>query len=149
MKPFATLLRSLRAPLLVVGLALLGTGCDWTMKYVNFPVVEPDGRKVYYEKFFNDGLGSDADMAAAYNAVERGDVDTALRICEGKTAQSNADKFDWYNLAILYEVRGRWDDAEHAINEAIRLDAVPAGPGKQRVDADFIAERNFIQRHKK
>ncbi|MBI4952538.1 MAG: tetratricopeptide repeat protein [Myxococcales bacterium] len=144
-----SLTRALCGAALVVGLTLGLGGCDGTLKYVRFPVQEGNSR-IYYEKFFNDGMGIDADQAAAYNAIERGQNDVAVQICEGAVGSHPNDVWAHYNLAILYEMKGNWDGAERHINEAIRLQQLPNSKGqKGDVNTDFYAELGFIKSHKK
>jgi len=145
-----SLLRLLSGAALAVAVVLGTGGCDPTLKYVRFPVHEGNA-KVYYEKFFNDGFGLDLDAAAAYEAIERHDVDTAVRYCENAARKSPNDDWPQYNLAIVYEVKGNWDAAETAIREAIRIDQAQRAANKnlsKRTDANYVAELEFILRHK-
>jgi tetratricopeptide (TPR) repeat protein len=142
--------RTLCAAALVAAIVLAAGGCDATLKHVRFPVQEGNS-KVYYEKFFNDGFGLDLDEAAAYQAIERNDVDTAVRYCESAVRAHPNDEYAQYDLAIVYEIKGNWDGAETAIREAIRIDTAQRATAKgqsKRADADYVAELAFIQRHK-
>jgi hypothetical protein len=144
-----TALHTLRCAALVAAIVLAAGGCDFTMKYVRFPVQEGN-TKVYYEKLFDDLLGADNDQAIAYGAIEHHDITTALFYCQRGVRAHPGEAYPQYDLAIIYEIKGDWEAARVAIQEAIRLDqAARAGAkGQQKqVDADLVSELRFIENH--
>jgi Tfp pilus assembly protein PilF len=142
--------RRLCGAALIAVLALAAGGCDFTSKYVRFPVQEGSAR-VYYEKPFYDAFGIDVNTGLAYDAIERNDVDTALRYCEKAVRDDPNDQWAQWDLAIIYEIKGNWDGAEVAMKEAIRLDLARKAASKdlkKEVDGSYAAELEFIRRHK-
>jgi hypothetical protein len=134
-------MKSLASLALLAALGAASTGCSPSLKYFRFKVWE-NNQQVYVNKFFNDGFGAAPHATAAYEAAENGDNDSALKILKGHIDHQGGDAWDYYDLAILYERRHQWDDAEAAIQKAISSDR---HDGDRHVDADFPKELGLIR----
>lgn len=109
--------------------------CGWSFKSIVFDVQE-NGKKVSVEKPFGGVDPSAADPA--FEAVQRGDFDGAIRIMQKATRRYPRSGWHHYNLAILYEVKGDWTAAHESIDKAHKIE-----PGVQR----FKDELAFVERH--
>lgn len=116
-------------------LALAVSGCGWAFKSIVFDV-QQNGRKVTVEKPFGGIDPSAADPA--FDAVQRGDIDEAIRIMQAATRKYPRSGWHPYNLGILYEVKGDWSAAQTSMKKAHQIE-----PGVQR----FVDELTFINRH--
>jgi hypothetical protein len=116
-------------------LAAALASCGWSFKSIVFDVHE-NGKTVTVEKPFGSVDPSAAD--AAFEAVQRKDVDGAIRIMQAAAQKHPQSGWHRYNLAILYEVKGDWTAAHEAIEKACEIE-----PTVQR----FKDELAFVERH--
>ena len=108
------LLRVASCTVMLGAIALAGTACG-PKKYLTYEVWESPGQTSNAKKDWVSGIGGYHDEAWA--ALEKNDVDGTIKLIEG---DANKGYFDWYNLAILYEVKHDWVKAEEAIQAAIK-----------------------------
>lgn len=108
------LLKAASFGVMLSALALAGTACG-PKKYLTYEVWEAPGQSSNAKKEWVDGIGGYHEDAWA--ALEKNDVDGTIKMIEGDT---NKSYFDWYNLAILYEVKHDWVKADEAIQAAIK-----------------------------
>ena len=122
------------AGLLVFGAA----GCGPT-KYLTFEVWEGPGQSSHAKKLFIGGIGGYHEQAWA--ALQKNDVDGAIKLIEQDQMKND---MDYYNLAILYEVKHDWAKAENAIQQAIKIH----NDKFHQPDKRYEAELRYIQDHK-
>jgi hypothetical protein len=120
----------------VIGAVAIGGGCGST-KYLVFDVYEAPGQNSQARKFFNLGFGMGSYFEAVWAALEKNDVDGAIKLIEAEQPKS---EFDYYNLAILHEVKHDWAKAEENIQLALK-------ECKGSCDR-YTEELAFIQEHK-
>lgn len=105
-----------RIALTIAAAALaLGVSACGPTKYLGFEVWEGPQQTSQAKKKFIGGVGGYHDEAWAL--LEKNDVDGTIKLIE---ADGNKSYFDWYNLAILYEVKHDWAKAEEALQNAIK-----------------------------
>lgn len=121
-------------------------GCGPSLKTVHFEF-ERDGTTIQADKEFNDALGQ-APSSKAWPAVEQKKYDRAIAILQEVTEAHPDDAWAHYNLAILYEASGRWDMAESAIRDAIRVDQRVAEAEGRKPTRKLERELRYIERHR-
>ncbi len=118
------------------GAIAFATGCG-THKYLNFQVWEGPGQVSEAHKPFDADIAVGGYHDQVWELLGKNDVDGAIKLIEAEQQKSH---FDYYNLAILYEVKHDWAKAEENINLAIK-DA-------KGMDDQYKAELAYIQDHK-
>jgi hypothetical protein len=105
-----------RISLVLVAAAIaLGTSACGKQPYLNFEVWEAPDQTSQANKKFITGMGGYHEEAFAL--LEKNDVDGTIKLIE---ADAKKGYFDWYNLAVLYEVKHDWAKAEECIQNAIK-----------------------------
>ena len=123
----------------VLGAIAFGAGCG-PQKYLTFQVWEGPSKASEAKKKFVGGIGGYHDQV--WEMLGKNDVDGAIKLIEG---DANKGWLDYYNLAVLYEVKHDWVKAEEACKKG-QEDYAKSFPGK--TDDDLAAELAFIQAHK-
>ena len=127
-------------PLAIVAIAVaLGASACGKQPYLNFEVWEGPSETSQANKKFITGIGGYHEEAFAL--LEQNDVDGTIKLIE---ADANKSYFDWYNLAVLYEVKHDWAKAEECINNAIK----DHDEKFKKPDDMLQAELAYIQDHK-
>ncbi len=131
------------ALLVLVASYLLGCG---PMKYIRVQVTD-DGTPIEVEKHFVTSFGT-SDSEAAWQAAAGGDIDEGIRIMKALIAERPDYDTLYYNITILYEAKGDWDEAEIAILQAIELDKAKIARliKKREVQRRFTRELEFIRK---
>lgn len=119
------------------GALAFATGCG-THKYLMFEVWEGPGQTSEARKSFDADIALGSYHDQVWELLGKNDVDGAIKLIEDEKQKSH---FDYYNLAILYEVKHNWAKAEENINAAI-ADAKGMG------DEQYKTELAYIQEHK-
>jgi len=114
------------------------TGCS---RYFVLPVWE-NGRQVNVSKWFNDGALDY--RVTAYDMANHSN-DEAIKIMKIHMDRYGADAWDHYDVAILYERKAEWDNAEQEINLAI---SAAQASGNHRVDTIISSELSDIQSYR-
>jgi len=120
----------------LAGALAFTAGCG-TQKYVMFQVWEGPGQTSDARKSFDADIAIGGYHDQAWELLGKNDVDGAIKLIEAEAKKSH---FDYYNLAILYEVKHDWTKAEENIQAAIN-DA-------KGMDDQYKAELAYIQEHK-
>ncbi len=93
----------------------LGTSACGPQPYLVFEVWEGPSQTSTANKKFITGVGGYHEQALSM--LEQNDIDGTIQLIE---AEENKSYFDWYNLALLYEVKHNWAKAEECIQNAIK-----------------------------
>lgn len=117
--------------------ALAFTAACGTQKYVMFQVWEGQGQTSEAKKKFDADIAIGSYHDQVWELLGKNDVDGAIKLIEAEPKKSH---FDYYNLAILFEVKHDWTKAEENIQAAIK-DA-------NGMDEQYKTELAYIQDHK-
>ncbi len=118
------------------GALAFAAGCG-THKYLNFQVWEGPGQTSEAHKSFDADLALGGYHDQVWDLLGKNDVDGAIKLIE---AEQQKNQFDYYNLAILYEVKHDWAKAEENMKAAIAAD--------KGMNPSYQNELAYIQDHK-
>ena len=105
-----------RISLAIVAAAIaFGSVACGPQKFLAFEVWEGPEQTSQAKKKFVGGVGGYHDEVWAL--LEQNDVEGAIKVIE---ADANKGYFDWYNLAVLYEVQHNWAKAEECLQNAVK-----------------------------
>ena len=123
----------------LAGLLVFGATACGPTKYLTFEVWEGPQQSSHAKKLFIGGIGGYHE--AAWAALQKNDVDGAIKLIEQDNMKNH---MDYYNLAVLYEVKHDWANAEKAIQQAIKMHEEKF----HQPDKQYEAELAYIQEHK-